>query len=121
MIKSIGFLVNMKNYTLSRLLMKPVAEYVRSSLCDFTLTYLGKVNFTPKVAAHIKDIRAYSWCDMGYCTICAYDFNGEFFMNIVENYADKTVVPKFIDILREYGAEAVETENRIIKRTRKDF
>ena len=118
LVKKLGLIVDIKSRALSRLLIKPAAKIVKNMHCDFTLTYLGKTAFTPEAGAHIKDLRAHSWCDVGYCNICAYDLNGEFVMNIVESYADKTVIPKFMDILREYGAEAVETENRIIERTR---
>lgn len=118
LVKLLGMLVNIKSRVLSDIIMKPAAKIAKNMLCDFTLTYLGKVVFTPEAGAHIKDLRARSWCDMGYSNICAYDLNGVFVMNIVENYTDKTVIPKFMEILKEYGAKTVETENRIVERTR---
>ncbi len=118
LVKLLGMLVNIKSRVLLEMLIKPVAKIAKNTMSDFTLTYLGKVAFTPEAGAHIKDVRAHSWCDMGYSNICAYDLNGEFVLNIVENYSDKTIIPKFIEILKEYGAEATETENRMIKRTR---
>ena len=118
MINKLKLIVNLKSRKLSELLVKPITKIIKDKYCDFTITYLGKVAFSPEAGAHIKDLRAHSWCDVGYGNICAYDFNGMFVMNIVENYTDKTIVPKFMEILKEYGAKASETENKIIERTR---
>lgn len=114
-------LVSIKSYPLSRLVTRPAAWIAKHSECDFTLTYLGKLQFMPNVAPHIRDIRSRSWCDVGYANLCAYELNGTLFLNLVENYRDKSVVPNFIKLLNEQGVSAKETENRRIPRVRIDF
>ncbi len=110
-IKLIGTVVNRKSKWLIRLGGKVCAKFMKSTDSDATFSYIGKVDFGAEVNKHIRDCSFAAWTDFGYCNIVAADFNGIFTMYINESYADKRVIPEFINIAKELGLEIKETDS----------
>ena len=105
MIKQTDFLYRLRPLRLQRFVMKLVAKAVKNTMQNVGFTYLGKVPFSKQLCERIETFEFRTWPDIGYCCVAAVDFNGTLFLDICENYADKGVVPAFIETCKGYGLQ----------------
>lgn len=105
MIKQTDFLYRLRPLRLQRFVMKLVAKAVKNTMQNVGFTYLGKVPFNKQLCERIETFEFRTWPDIGYCCVAAVDFNGTLFLDICENYADKGVVPAFIETCKGYGLQ----------------
>ena len=82
---------------------KVVAGASKHADCNFTFTYLGRIDLPDEVMLGLSDFNFRSWPDFGECNVAAVDFGGTLILNICENYRDKGIIPDLINICNNVG------------------
>lgn len=80
-----------------------IGKIFKNKDCNFVLTYLGKVNFSPEISDKIENVEFKVWHDSGQCALACAEYNGHFVLNICENFVEEGIVQSFINLSREYG------------------
>ena len=103
-------IVYVKPPFLQKAMAKVVAAASKHADCNFTFTYLGRIDLPDEVMSRLADFNFRSWPDFGECNVAAVDFGGTLIMNICENYQDKGIVPDLIDICKNVGINFEKTD-----------
>lgn len=106
MTKETRFLYRMRPLWLRRFLMKFVARYVKNTMNNVGLTYIGRTQFPKELNDNIQKVTVRNWPDIGYSCAAVIDFNGTLYIDFCENYVDKGVVPTFLQLCENYGIPA---------------
>jgi hypothetical protein len=96
-------MISVKPRFLLKALAKVVFGRMKHSECNFTFTYLGKLDLPDEVMSGLADLNFRSWPDFGECNVAAIDFGGTLILNICENYQDKNIIPDLINICSAVG------------------
>lgn len=97
--KSIDLLLKLRKIKLSSV----TASIIKNSLNNIVFTYVSKLEFDEIVKSHIKKIDVRSWPDVGNLVMAMIAFNGEFVIDITENYKNKNIVSDFLKELESHG------------------
>lgn len=103
MVKNTDALYRLRPLWLKRLLFHIAAPSIKKAN-NIALSYLGRTEFDPAVAAHVKRISLRVWPDTGYGMAAVIDHDGTLYFDFSENYADKEIVPAF---MRECEKEGI--------------
>lgn len=94
-----------------KLCLKLYGLFTKDTDCNFVVTYPGKIELPEKIKDEIDNIDFKVWHDYGECIIACVDYNGQFNVNISENFVDKGVVEDFIEISDNIGVHFTELKN----------
>lgn len=102
-----------KNKRFMKFAAKIVGIVLKDRDCNFVVTYPGKINLPKDVIERIEDIDFKVWHDFGECIIACVDYNGNFNVNISENFVEKGIVEDFIKISENIGIHFKELETEV--------
>lgn len=111
MLKETDALYRLRPLWLQRCLMGFITRLIKQRMNNFGLTNLGRLPFKKEVMGHLLSFDFRSWPDIGSLVVAVVDFNGVLTLDVCENYANKGVVPAFVDLLKSLGINVSEKES----------
>lgn len=97
-----------KGKSIIKYIIKIYGHIFKDTDCNFVVTYPGKIDLPKEVMNEIENIDFKVWHDFGECIIACVDYNGQFNVNISENFVDKGIVEDFIKIGENVGVHFKE-------------
>lgn len=90
-------------------LNKITARILKGSMNNIACTYLGKMDWNEELQKHIKFVDFRSWPDVAEGVFAAIGFGNNIIINVAENYANRNIVPDFVNCCQKLG---IKTEYR---------
>lgn len=75
----------------------------RKTLCNFNFSYIGELPFPKEIKEHLTDFQGICVNDNSEFGILAYATDGQFYIQISENYADRSIIDEFVSVSTELG------------------
>ena len=102
-VDDLNFLISIKPQKLQKALVKPIAKYLKHNEVNFGITYLRNDNLSKELKRKIDHIDLIVWHDYGESNIAITEFDGNFIVNITENYIDNEIIDTFIKESKNIG------------------